>query len=437
MSAGIVAVITLVAFEGIAVATAMPVAARALDGLAVYSWTFNAYVVTSLVGMVVAGTHCDRHGPRAALLLGVLGFATGAALAGLAPTMPLLVAGRAVQGLGGGAAIVAVYVLMARAYDEAMRPRAFTLLSAAWVLPAIVGPFVAGWLSDQVTWRAVFLLVPLFVLPPVLLLAGPLRRYDGGDPTATGRRGRTRAAVAAAVGLALVQDGLLRLGWLGITAAAVGVAILLPALSVLLPVGSLRLARGLPTTVLMRGLLSGGFFAAEAFVPLALIEQRQVSTTAAGLVLTAGAVGWLAGSVSQSRLPGDRDRSGVVRAGALLGLVAVVTTPLALVPALPAWVAMLSWVVGATGMGLAFPSIGVQTLRLSPPADQGVNSAALQLSDSTLSVLALGVTGAIYGAAAAGAGATTSTFVVLWGAAAAILAGAAAVAGRMRPAVEA
>jgi predicted MFS family arabinose efflux permease len=411
----------------------MPVAARDLDGLSSYSWAFNAYVVTSLVGMVLAGTHCDRHGPRLSLTVGVVVFAAGAALAGLAPTMDLLIAGRAVQGLGGGAAIVAVYVVMARAYDEALRPRAFTLLSAAWVLPSIVGPFVAGWLSDQVTWRAVFLLVPAFVLPPLIVLGSVLPRLGGGDPDAAGRRGRTRAALVAALGLALLQDGLLRLGWWGAVEGLVGAAVLVPALRLLLPAGALRLARGLPTTVLMRGLLSGGFFAAEVFVPLALIQERGVSTTQAGLVLTAGAFGWLGGSLVQGRLPGDRDRSATVRIGSLLGLVAVATLPLSLLPGLPAGLAMASWVVGATGMGLSFPSIAVQTLRLSPPEQQGVNSSALQLADSTLSVVALGITGAVYGAAAAAGTVTAATFVTLWGIAAAILLAAAWAAGRMRP----
>jgi hypothetical protein len=84
-------------------------------------------------------------------------------------------------------------------------------------------------------------------------------------------------------------------------------------------------------------------------------------------------------------------------------------------------------------MGLSFPSIAVQTLRLSPPEQQGVNSSALQLADSTLSVVALGITGAVYGAAAAAGTVTTATFVTLWGIAAAILLAAAWAAGRMRP----
>jgi predicted MFS family arabinose efflux permease len=211
--------------------------------------------------------------------------------------------------------------------------------------------------------------------------------------------------------------------------------VLVPALSLLLPSGSLRLARGLPTTVLMRGVMAGAFFAAEVFVPLGLIEERGVSTTAAGLILSAAAVGWMTGSTLQGRIPGDRDRSGVVRLGALLAAAAILSLPLALRPDLPPAVAALSWLVGSVGMGLAFPSISVQTLRLSPPADQGANSSALQLADSTLSVLAIGVAGAIHSAAVSRGGAEPSTYATVWVCAAALMVAAAWLAGRMRPAV--
>ena len=315
------------------------------------------------------------------MVAGVLLFAGGAALAGLSPTMALLILGRALQGLGGGAAIVAVYVLIARAYDQAVRPRAFSVLAAAWVLPGIIGPFVAGWLADQVSWRAVFLLVPLFVLPPALLLRGPLRRHSGGDPEAGGRPGRTRTALLAAAGLALLQDGLLRLGWVGTVEAAAGLVVLVPAVRRLLPVGTLRAARGLPTTILLRGVLAGAFFAAETFIPLGLIEQRGLSTTGAGLILTVASLGWASGSFLQGRAPGDEDRSRLVRWGCAVITVAVLALPLVLLPGMPAWFAAVSWGVGALGMGMSFPSLSVQTLRLSPagPGGQLFRPAAVRL----------------------------------------------------------
>jgi MFS family permease len=153
LTAGIVALVLLIAFEAMAAATAMPVAVRSLHGLAAYSWAFNGYLVASLLAMVVSGEVCDQNGPRRPVLVGVALFVGGLLVAGLATSMPVFVAGRAVQGLGGGAVIVAVYVVVGRSYGPDLRPRVFAAMSAAWVLPSIVGPLIAGAVADHLTWR--------------------------------------------------------------------------------------------------------------------------------------------------------------------------------------------------------------------------------------------------------------------------------------------
>ncbi|MGD9955561.1 MAG: MFS transporter [Candidatus Nanopelagicales bacterium] len=411
---GIVTVMTMFAFEGIGVATAMPVVARALDGLGSYAWAFNGYVVASLVAMVAAGEWCDRSGPRPALLVGVSLFGAGAVVSGLAWAMPVLVAGRLVQGLGGGMAIVAVYVVIGRQYADDIRPKAFALLAAAWVLPAIVGPVIAGFLTDHVSWRAVFLLVPVLVAPPMLVLAPRLARLGGALGEAQPRRGRLRLAVVAAAGLALLQEAGTRLGVVGLLLAVVGAALVVPSLDRLLPKGALRFARGLPTVVMMRGLLAGTFFAGEAFVPLALQTIRGVPTAQAGLILTVGAVGWAVGSQAQGRLYGRVPRAALVQAGAVLSAVCMLTMPFAMLGEVPWWTAGISWFLGASGMGLCFGAIATLTLELSEPQDQGVNSAALQVCDSVGSVLFIGIAGAIYAAAVAAGAVTGWTFAEIW-----------------------
>jgi hypothetical protein len=201
----------------------------------------------------------------------------------------------------------------------------------------------------------------------------------------------------------------------------------------LLPAGALRLERGLPTTVLMRGILAGAFFGAEAFIPLALVEQRGLSITVAGLTLSVSALGWWLGSYAQSRIPESTDRARTVRVGALIATAGLVSLPLCLVPAVPPMVAAISYFVASLGMGLCFPSIAVQTLRLSAVDEQGANSAALQISDAILSSLMLGLLGAVHAAAVAQGGATTGTYDVIWWGAAAIALAAAAIASRMKP----
>ena len=426
---------TLFAFEGMAVATVMPVVAIEFDGLGLYAWAFNAYVACSLVGMVISGTWCDRDGPRRAMWSGLSLFAGGAVVAGIAWSMPVLIAARGLQGLGGGALIVATYVLIARAFPEHLRPKAFSLLAASWVVPAIVGPLIAGWLTESLSWRYAFWLVPLVLVLPALLLRSILREHDGGSGD-RGRSGRAVPALVTAMGLTLAMAAFVRPAGLPLWADALGLVaglgMLLFGVRRLLPAGSLRLRRGLPTTVLMRGILAGAFFGAEAFIPLALVEQRGYTVTLAGLVLSVSAFGWWAGSYSQSRIPESTDRSATVRVGALFVAAGLASLPLCLVPGIPAFVCAVSYFIASIGMGLCFPSIAVQTLRLSPESEKGANSAALQISDAILSSLALGVLGAIHAAAVASGGASVRTYDTLWWLSAAVAVVGAVVAARMK-----
>src|SRR3954452_4980267 len=99
LSIGMVSVIFLIAFEATAVGTAMPVAARELDGIGLYAFAFSAYFTTSLFGMVLAGQWADLQGPLRPLAVGIGGFAAGLVVSGTAGVMWVFVLGRAVQGL--------------------------------------------------------------------------------------------------------------------------------------------------------------------------------------------------------------------------------------------------------------------------------------------------------------------------------------------------
>lgn len=403
-TAGVVTVVLLVAFESMAVATAMPVAARELDGLSLYAWGFTAFMVASLLATVVAGEWCDRAGPTRPLLSGVAVFATGLLVAGAAPGMVAFVVGRAVQGFGGGLEIVAVYVLIARTYPERLRPGAFSAVSAAWVLPAIVGPLVAGALTEQLSWRWVFWGIAPLAVVPVVVLAPVLRRTQTGVPAP--RRSRAGWAVALAVGVvALQQAGVLVEGGRGRLAgvlAIIGAVGVVLAVRRLLPAGTVRLRRGLPSVVALRGALSGSFFAAEAFIPLMLTSYRGLSTTAAGLSLTGAALGWAAGSWWQSRpgLPIARGRlvvigASVVSTGIVVAALPVLGSP---DPVVPAAVTAVGWTIAGAGMGLTFSSLSVLLLALSPVEEQGVNAAALQMSDALGVALGVGAAGVVHAA---------------------------------------
>ena len=149
-------------------------------------------MAASVFGTVVGGRWCDRAGPRVPLVATPVLFGLGLLVAGTAGTMAQLLAGRVLQGLGAGALIVAVYVLIAVVYPERARPAVFGLMSAAWVLPSLLGPPLAGVVTEALSWHWVFLGLLPGVAVAVALVVPAVRRL--GPPAGrTARRPRAAA----------------------------------------------------------------------------------------------------------------------------------------------------------------------------------------------------------------------------------------------------
>ncbi|MFF7455179.1 MFS transporter [Kitasatospora sp. NPDC008115] len=405
LTLGIVSVVLVIAFEATAVNTAMPGAARELDGLGLYAFAFSGYFTTTLFALVVSGQWCDRSGPLQPLFTGIAVFGAGLLVAGAAPGMWIFVGGRAIQGLGGGLVIVALYVVVGRAYPERLRPSVFAAFSSAWVLPSIIGPVVSGAVTQHLGWRWVFLAVPALILLPLAVMGPALRRSEKEQPVLRGAafdRRRTGLAAMAALGAGLLQYAGQRLDLPGLLPAVAGAALLVPAVLGLLPAGTLRAARGLPTVILLRGVAAGAFFAAEAFIPLMMVTERGLSPTLAGLTLTSGGLSWALGSWIQGRPGAERHREAMIRGGFVLTAVAIAGAALVLVPAVPTWVAAVAWAFGGIGMGLAIASVSVLMMKLSTPEDAGANSASLQMSDALGNVLLVGLAGVLFAALGGG-----------------------------------
>src|SRR5205085_3187106 len=132
-------------------------------------------------------------------------FAAGLLIAGIAPHMALFVLGRLVQGLGAGAIAVSLYVVAGQAYAPELRPRLFGAISAAWVVPALVGPVVAGAVTSSLGWRWVFLgLLPVVVAGLLLVLPAVRHLTVPGTPAAP-QPARRWYAVLAGLGIGALQ----------------------------------------------------------------------------------------------------------------------------------------------------------------------------------------------------------------------------------------
>lgn len=400
LSIGLVALVTLQAFEAMAVATAMPVVARELDGMSLYNLAFSATLAASVIATVLGGRWSDVRGPLRPIGAGVVTFVAGLLLAGLAPTMELFVAGRFVQGLGTGLTQVALYVLVARAYPPEMHPRVFAAFSAAWVVPSMIGPAIAGFIAESLDWRWIFLGVTVIVVPSALLLwRGTTGRavHEGVAAPAPGLGRKLVYATLTAVAAALIQYGsALKLAGLPLLAA--GIVLLAVSLPKLLLPGSLRAARGLPTGPLLRGLAFGSYTAAEVLIPLMLKYERGLSVTAAGIVLTIGALGWSTGSWLKGR--GLIGNMAALRGGALLIAAGISLVTLVLIDPLPLVLAHVGMAAVGLGIGVLHPTVSVLVLEMSKEGEEGNNSAAVGVGESVFTVVAVAVSGALFTAAA-------------------------------------
>jgi len=390
---GMLTLVTIAAFEHLGVSTAMPRMVAELHGEALYSWPFTAFLAASVMATVLSGRFCDRFGPGLALVTGPGLFLAGLLASGAATGMPVLLAGRVLQGLGLGTQTVAIYVLVALVYPHRSRPAVFGLLAAAWVIPSLIGPTAAGLITEHIGWRWVFFGIAPFALLGVLLLMPVIRDLPSNDaPESAPKRGLGVAAVATAFGIAAItwaaqhpSVGMLFLGLAGVAALA-------PALRVLMPRGTFSARPGLPATVLMRGVLAGAFFGVEAYVPLTLTSVHGFSPAMSGIPLTVGAIGWAGASHWQGRHP-DLDRARLIRFGLValaagLGLMSLVSADWGL-----AWLVLPFWLVAGTAMGLSYPSISVLSLDYAAPRDRGFVSSALQVNDMTFSAISVGLGG--------------------------------------------
>jgi MFS family permease len=395
LTAGLILTISVVAFETLAVATILPAVVADLGGLDLYGWAFSAFLLTQLVGIVIAGLLADERGPALPFLLGVVLFGIGLLVGGLAPSMLVLIGGRALQGLGGGAIAATAYAAVGRGYPEHVKPRMLALQSTAWVVPGLVGPGIAGLMTEAFGWRSVFL--ALAPLPPLaLFLAYPaLRRIPAGTPSPQSRV-RVTSAVLLAAGAGLVLTGISQAQVApALVLIAGGLALSIPAMRRLLPPGTLRAAPGTPATVATMGLLNLAFFGVGAFVPLALVDVRGTSVAYAGLALTAATITWTAGSWIQARTAGRLTRRLMARLGLVVLGVAFVLTAAVLFSTSPVWLSVVGWGTAGLGMGLAYTTLSLAMLELAEPGQEGDASASLQLSSVLGSGLGAGIGGAL------------------------------------------
>ncbi|WP_308222574.1 MFS transporter [Frankia sp. AgB32] len=407
LTAGLVTIVTLVAFEALAVVTVLPAVAADLHGVGLYGWATSAFFLGTIIGIVLAGTGTDRSGPARPFAVGLGFFGAGLLLATVSPSMPVLVVARGLQGLGGGSIPAIAYATIGRVYPAALRPRVFAVLSTAWVVPGLGGPALSGLIAAQVGWRWVFGgLLPLTAAAGLVALralrAVPAAAGAGGDGGLGGAP--VVAAVRVTVGAGLLLAGLSSRSPLGVPLVVAGIGCGLGPLRRLLPPGTLTLRRGVPAAVACRGLLTWAFFGADTFVPLSITAVRHSSTTTAGLAVSSATLCWTAGSWTQARLSGRARERDLIGAG--LALVALGTGGFAtvLLPGIPLPVPVACWGLAGLGIGMSYSTVVTLVLAETPEQRHGAASTAVALTDNLGTAFGAGISGVAVAASEAANG---------------------------------
>lgn len=397
-----VGLISLIAFEALAVATAMPTVVKALEGENLYALALGVVMATQLMTTALAGPWSDHRSPTSCLFTGLVGFVLGLVMCTFAPNMYVFVLGRAIQGLGGGLCVVPLYTLIGNNVHPLRQPSFFAAFAAAWVLPALIGPAIAGFIVQHFSWRIVFGVVPVILLAALPLFIHVMGKVPQRASTSAPHHLKTTIICAFGagifVGLLQIMSGVESADFGPRVYAFIAGSALLTFIFMkpLLPPGTFISRRGLASTVLFRGLVNGSFLGVEAFLPLMLQEIHGWDPFEAGMVLTVGSVTWALGSMTQSRITDRAMRRRIPIIGATLQLIGLTATILGAFSSLPGIIVIVGWTIAGLGIGFVYPATTVHGLAMSAPAHQGQTSSSLQMADTLGGAVAVAVAGIVY-----------------------------------------
>jgi len=363
-------------------ATILPAAVTEIGGLEFLSWAATTYLVASILTSVSGARLRRRLGNRGAYFAAAALFAAGSAACALAPSMPAMLAGRAVQGAGGGLILALGYSLLRIVMPERFWAKSFALVSGVWGICAILGAFIGGLFADLWSWRGAYgVMLPLALLLVLLAQIGLPPGTDGerGSP---GPYPVRRLMLIGGSILAVASSG-------NVAEPAWRVALILGSLPPILL--ALRLDARAEHRLWPRGAFSVhsivgnglwlvvltmlGLYAFGVYGPILLQTLHGVPATVAGAFVAWSSISWTIGALITASLPGMPERAILIAGPAmmtvgLLGLAAVM-------PAGPFWLVpvLVACLGGGIGIGWAF--LNKRIMRFAEPGDAEVAATSI------------------------------------------------------------
>lgn len=388
-------------------ATVLPSVVDDIGGATLLSWTSTAYLASSIVAATCTGYLTSHIGARNAFCIGALVFGTGALVCALAPSMAVIVAGRFVQGFGGGLLAAIAYVLVRNTFPGELWPRAFALLSGAWSLSVVVGPMVGGVFAQYGSWRGAFLCVAglASVLAVGAFRALPAGFAGKGAARAPGLRVALVCAAIAVMSLSAIAPHVL--AKCGLVVAAVGLLVSMLAIdrraaTRLLPSDafSLHSLTGIGLWLILT--VSIAYSPLQIFMPIFLQSLHGLDPLSSGYMVAGGSFGWTAISLMVAGFASPAtDRllvaGPVMMAAGLLGIAL-------LLPIEPAVIVFPAIFMVGAGIGSCWAFIAQRVMAGARQGEEDVAASSIATVQQTGFALGAAVAGLVANAAGLSAG---------------------------------
>jgi EmrB/QacA subfamily drug resistance transporter len=396
----------LAAADQTLLATATPVISRELGGLRDTTWLAVGYLLASVVMVPLYGRLGDHFGRRKVLGIAILVFALGSLACGLAPSLGVLIAGRVLQGLGGGGLMTLSQALIGEVVAPRLRARNQGYFAIIFTSASVGGPVIGGLVVHHASWRWLFL-----VNLPICALAWWRLRSLGGDDKPHPTEGKADAAGIALFALTM-SSALLWLSWAGhrfawgsveSLAGVVATLVLLALLVAVerraerpfLPVELLRLPAVRYAVLTVMGFASA-MFAMIFYLPVYLQLSLQSNPAESGLLLLPLTAGIVIGAALTGRIIVWTGRPTAIPGPGLL-LSAASLAGLALLPATRPFLIVLGVTTGI-GLGSVMSVMQIVTQSAAGPARLGAAAATVSLARTLGSSIGASAFGAlIYG----------------------------------------
>lgn len=384
----------------------MPSAVADIGGEAYYAWVTTAFIVAGVAATVATPAVLGRLGSHRSYVFGASAFAIGSAVAAAAPSMEILLIGRAAQGVGGGLLSGLAFALIRMALPEPAWARATAIVSAMFGVGTLVGPTAGGAFAQVDAWRLAFASVAAAAV--VLAIAAPLTLPRSPRSARLTRLPLPSLIVLVGAVAALSATSVLPGGWVwaGVVLAAILLIVFVAVdrsarVGVLPP---LTYARGSLKWIYLALALTTAAPASEAFTPLFGQRQFELAPFAAGFLGATVSVGWSVAAIWSSRAEQPSHRARLLLAGpAVTAAAMAVLVVLQIIPGgrsaiIIGWV--LALILAGVGVGLANPHLSVRVMSsTSSEADGATAAAAIPVVSQLGQAFAAAIGGTVVNAA--------------------------------------